>query len=632
MTFESLRNLNASTAKHAQWLVRILLPRCINYSFKAREELVHATKFSCLLVAEDPHSYLPATVAWSFSDREGPSRALERFPAGSVWIMRKPVFDPRADSRYFSSSVPGVLLLNSCVLEPVPNGQPLAAVPADHLEVGLSLKKLMECLTAMRMPGGQKKVATKNVDICGKILEKGLVKEVTKDGKTREVCEVLLADASGAKITVSVWDKAISYLEDLEVDSGVSLVGVSAMKGEGNQIKLNMWDSAFVCLEGAQVQSLTDLGVDTASLQTMTAAFVPGAFQPDVSALSRIGIAVPTVCVDLAEQVSAFADVVFQVNRATFAFVPDAAAIWHPKGQLRLVPARLHDATGCVDVLVTEDALPPLLGFNSCEELKAAIIAGKPLHLNRDRFNVRGLLRSEQWLSQQSSQSSQSAAPGPLLKKYIASVELSSLNARVSASAVQQMVGLNPVSSGLVLPVPAGRLANHDLLGMTVAGWNQTLPDVPTLSLHRALLLVEGTTQSKIKPLGSDGSQSMEEQSFQVTSTDVICLLSKQKKHEMKLTLTGYCSFNEMLAFKLDNDKALVIVSSWQTGAVGTQPVAIIEHITKAPAAFWTLVASLEAEFSAIVRDTPVQDFTGYPPLKKLKRLASEPAGPLEDV
>ena len=196
MTFESLRNLNASTAKHAQWLVRILLPRCINYSFKAREELVHATKFSCLLVAEDPHSYLPATVAWSFSDREGPSRALERFPAGSVWIMRKPFFDPRADSRYYSSSVPGVLLLNSCVLEPVPNGQPLAAVPADHLEVGLSLKKLMECLTAMRMPGGQKKVATKNVDICGKILEKGLVKEVTKDGKTREVCEVLLADAS----------------------------------------------------------------------------------------------------------------------------------------------------------------------------------------------------------------------------------------------------------------------------------------------------------------------------------------------------------------------------------------------------------------------------------------------------
>ena len=557
MTFESLSNINASTAKHAKWIVRILQPRCIDYTFTDSGEVVKATKFGCLLVSEDPHKYVPATVAWSFTDKGAPKKALKRFTAGSIWIMKKPTFDPKADPRFYSSSVPGVLLLSTSVLEPVPNGQSLTAVPAEHLQVGLGLKKLIQCLAGMLMPVGRQKPATKNVDLCGKILEKGLVKEVVKDGKKREVCEVILADGSGSRISVSVWDKATAYMEDLEVGSGVSLVGVSAMKADGNQIKLNMWDSAFVCQGGAQVQSLTDLGVDTASLQTMTAAFVPGAFQPDVSALSLIGIAVPTVCVDLAEQVSAFADVVFQVNRATFAFVADNDAVGNPNGQLRLVAARMHDATGHVDVLLTAEALPPLLGFKSCDDLKAALAAGKPLHLNRDRFNVRGLLRSEQGSSQQSSQSSQSAAQGPLLKKYIAAVEPSSLHAKVSASAVQQMVGLNPVSSGLVLPVPAGRLSNHELLGMTVAAWDQALPDLPTLSLHRALLLVEGTTQTKIKPLGSDGRH-LEEQSYQVTSTDVICLLSKQKNHEMKLTLTGYCSFNEMLAFRLDNDKALV--------------------------------------------------------------------------
>ena len=180
MSFESLSNINASTAKHAKWIVRILQPRCIDYTFTDRGEVVKATKFGCLLVSEDPHKYVPATVAWSFTDKEAPKKALERFTAGSIWIMKKPTFDPKADPRFYSSSVPGVLLLSTSVLEPVPNGQSLTAVPADHLEVGLSLKKLIQCLAGMRMPVGRQKAATKNVDLCGKILEKGLVKEVVK--------------------------------------------------------------------------------------------------------------------------------------------------------------------------------------------------------------------------------------------------------------------------------------------------------------------------------------------------------------------------------------------------------------------------------------------------------------------
>ena len=115
MSFESLSNLNASTAKHAKWIVRILCPRLIDYTFTARGELVQATKFVCLLVSEDPHHYLPATVPFSFQDRRAAQKAFDCFPVDSVWIMTEPVFDPKADRRFYSSSIPGVLLLSTCV-------------------------------------------------------------------------------------------------------------------------------------------------------------------------------------------------------------------------------------------------------------------------------------------------------------------------------------------------------------------------------------------------------------------------------------------------------------------------------------------------------------------------------------
>ena len=440
-----------------------------------------------------------------------------------------------------------------------------------------------------------------------------------------------MADDSGSKISVSVWDKAAEYVADLDVGSGVSLVGVSAMRPDGDQIKLNMWESAYVCRGGAKAQSLTDLSLATSSLQTLTAAFVPNAFQPDVSAVTAAGSAVPTVCLDLAEREPGAEDVVFQVNRVTFAFVPDNETVGTPAGQARVVATRMHDVTGPADVLLTADTLPLLLGFDSGEDLKKALLEGTQLNLNRERFNARGVLRWEQRSSQgvlgSISQSSQVGDSGRQLKKYIVAVEPSPLDAKVSATAVRQMIGLSGVSSGLVLPIPAQRLSNHQLLGMTVAGWDQALPALPTLSLHRALLLVQGTAKTTLKPLGAE-STPMEQQSYQVTSTGVNCLLSKKQGHDVKLTLTGYCGFHEMLAFRLDKDKALVTVSSWETGSAQKQPIAVIEHITKVPPTCETLLDSLQAEFSAVVGESSELEFTNLPPMKKLKSLASEPVTP----
>ena len=48
---ETLKNMNASTAKYAKWYVRVVDPKVKEYSFQARAEKFEAQKFECVLVA-----------------------------------------------------------------------------------------------------------------------------------------------------------------------------------------------------------------------------------------------------------------------------------------------------------------------------------------------------------------------------------------------------------------------------------------------------------------------------------------------------------------------------------------------------------------------------------------------------
>ena len=97
--YEKLSNVNAFTAKHAQWLVRVLAPRLTEYLFWARGEEVNATRFSAILIAQDDSEYLPVAVRSEFSDPQGAIRAHAKFVENSVWIMRKPIFDPQVRSQ-----------------------------------------------------------------------------------------------------------------------------------------------------------------------------------------------------------------------------------------------------------------------------------------------------------------------------------------------------------------------------------------------------------------------------------------------------------------------------------------------------------------------------------------------------
>ena len=76
---ETLKNMNATTAKFAKWYVRIIDPKVIEYSFHARGQDVQAKKFECILVSNDPSQYMLALVPWNFQDKEAAVKAFEKY-------------------------------------------------------------------------------------------------------------------------------------------------------------------------------------------------------------------------------------------------------------------------------------------------------------------------------------------------------------------------------------------------------------------------------------------------------------------------------------------------------------------------------------------------------------------------
>ena len=161
--------------------------------------------------------------------------------------------------------------------------------------------------------------------------------------------------------------------------------------------------------------------------------------------------------------------------------------------------------------------------------------------------------------------------------------------------------------------------------------------DGKIIGANRVLLLVRGTSQTKMDPLQEGSSMAAD------------CLLSEPPA---QVDLVGYCDFNKMLTYRLDTECVLILASAVDCGAPGSasaagaagnaRPTATIEHVTKlSKDEVAELTRSLAEEWKAVL--TPAQDSTevhatperhskdpssGYwseERQRKVRRLASEP-------
>ena len=82
--------MNAHIGKYATWVVRVLSPKLVQYQFKAKSEVVNATKLQCILVSKDPKHFLIGTVPFSFAARDAPRQAFDKFEEGLTFQIRTP--------------------------------------------------------------------------------------------------------------------------------------------------------------------------------------------------------------------------------------------------------------------------------------------------------------------------------------------------------------------------------------------------------------------------------------------------------------------------------------------------------------------------------------------------------------
>ena len=75
--------------------------------------------------------------------------------------------------------------------------------------------------------------------------------------------EATFVDATGGKVTVTVWDKAYEMFDSLSLGAGVLILGCKATVQDGG-VKLDIWPGAHISTSGEQAQSLACLNVLTA--------------------------------------------------------------------------------------------------------------------------------------------------------------------------------------------------------------------------------------------------------------------------------------------------------------------------------------------------------------------------------
>ena len=610
---ETLKNMNLETAKHAQWVVRVLAPKLIRYSFQAKQKTVQAEKFQCLLVSTIPTQFMIGSVPFNFAAPQAARQAFQKFRAGLCFRVQQPEFDGRMKAEYISTPIKKTLLLTNpaTVTAVPPTATDMLKDVADHVDVGMSLTNVLGRLNKMYWPqtqtlsGGTRQ--TQLLNLCGKVNSISSAKQVIVAGRTRKVSAMELADQEASLVEVHVWDEAHEQLEGVNEGEGITIVGCSAQREANSElVKLNLWDSGYVLKSGPKAQALSSWNPQQQSLTKLTTVFTPSnpLLPTDCESL-------PTCAAALANPPKLSEDRVIQVNRCLIDIPTREEQMFTQDGKRLYSSCRLRDWSGAVDVDLVSEAMLTLYGCKTQEEVREAL-ATRALKVKLSRVNARGILRPTDTGS----------------KTLIGQIEESPLDAPVSAKAMRAMLGLSEVSGEVVLAAPAGRV--QDLSGLALES-----SDRGFLPAHRVLLLVKGTTSSTLEPIGETG-QSLTAQSFRVASKEARCLLSDS---EVYVNLYGYCDFSSMLQHRLDKDTALVLASALEVAPDTQEKTFTVEHMVKVQDVD-KLKTSLDIEWKIVLLSEANEEREQYASptkaeywnrdVKKLKRIVSEPLEPSE--
>jgi len=312
---------------------------------------------------------------------------------------------------------------------------------------------------------------------------------------------------------------------------------------------------------------------------------------------------------------------VFQINRALLDPPLQAELMQTKDGRLFIKSCRARDRTGCVDVSVTSDAVPGLYDCTDEAQLRQQL-AAQSLTSCKSRMNIRGVIREENGIT----------------KKYIVRVEKAPLIADVSLQAMRQCLGLSNISEDVVMPSGADRILHDGLVGLALRRDGSD-----PLNAFRVLLLVRGTEETDLDVIDEKNTV------FKLISKNVSCLLSDSPT---TVQLVAYSDLKKSLAYRLDRETALVLVSAVEhyvpvsdSSGADEKPglIATVEHMQKlSKDEIESLHRSLTVEWKSVLTTDSETEISSGPKrvsasageywtqeARKLRRLISEPTWPV---
>jgi hypothetical protein len=546
-TYDVLLNLNSESAKHSQWLVRVVAKRIEQYVYQAKKGQVNAQKLVCVMVGTDPSAYITG----SAKDKPrcpGMKETDTKLTTDTVYTMVKPALD-RTNAQWIGGPVKVAIILNESTLSKTMSQIPLKDTPAKYVKPRMKLAEIMN-ITEPR-----------NVDFAGIVTQISDIKDVVAAGRQSRVRDIVVTDDSNhgngvAEARISVWGDSREMFKNVTDNTGITILNCRARGADGGvRLDAQIGSAVFLFGENPNIEEIRGKlsAMDSApagppARSSVTAAVGTGA------AVKADGDAVLVSCAILlamkGDSNPVAEDTTFQVNNA---LVEITSETLFTKDQNRLfATCAIRDWSGVARVGFVQSAIYQLFALADAgqqtkftEEQRSASSPARPA---LRRVNVRGVVRVQKG------------------EVSILVAELCDSDFKVAPTRAAENLttfafgGLCGRGSDGFVVAPVARIGMDNLNGMTVR-----TDDGKTRPVNRVMVLVQGTSRTLHVVLRGSSSR-------QMNSKGVKCVLSRDAtgdKDSEKSTadVTAYCTEEEVSDYQIHSQYAAVLVSTARLGS-----------------------------------------------------------------
>ena len=538
-----LRQLNAASARIAEFAVKVCYPKVIQYQFVQNGQQKLAQYFSCRLTSGTEHDYCEGCVRGS---KEQVQSAAESFKYGMIFKMKKVVLSQKVPTTYISADLKVVVDMQKTSFDAACKTSNLAETCVSKRTV----KDVLEITSQM------------SFDLTAFVRSASDPKSVQlKSGQAAEVVEVTVADGSRNEegsllcLTISIWAKALAAEIKAQENSIVSFMGLMAVPApDRGAVRVKNGDATFIIAasdglqKSSRVQRLqTEMAATLATDAQLESIgeFVPKQLPFDVAAEP----ALLTTChllESMADDLKLGAGTaqLFQLNGVHLQ-VPTDDNVLTKDGKRIWFTARAFDYSGTTIVGVSQEAALELSG---CADKDAFL---QQVASNQVQFPVLSTVRVVR--SIRDLKSTSTARPAASQEVVAASESADKVVNAVVMKAAHYSIEQLPSKAVHDLT---------DLLSCTSAATDGLLPcqlQHVSLSSHygfqiaygeqkrtctRALALLKSTEKSVTAAVGSG---------FRVTTKNVQD--AGDAANTSVYTVSGYCLLDNVTEYKLDPAK-----------------------------------------------------------------------------